>query len=827
MTHHAEVAWSMDWDDDDYASAHSAIPRAHIDTYRTDLGSTLTADTPAVGVLFADVGHLRLYEPDGLYLGLTDLTAEQLSYPHRYRLSVDGQLVRSGRAHPVLSTVLGADVRPVTWRLESANADLLASRTTYSHSGGTLAAILADISALTGLSLSTRSMQTIGTIDEWTGTWARLLNELANVAGGWACELADDTIEIMSARDFEPLAAELSLTTADSLAADRSGMGLQSALVRTRFDVPATPDAEATTRIFGNEERYGRRPYQIQEWFPTDDAGLVSFLAVLHQRITPATYVQIDVGAELPSAARAQEVAQALTPGHVVTATMPSPTGMQTARFTVLRQTITGGSDQPMERLTRGLSFTPPDIVTTVSARVTGSSTATLTITTDPDSTTRYVRWRRRGRSVWLTATYEATEATHTLDLDSLAAGQTYDVEVSSHADYSDPATTTFTTQLVALQVLAAVTDTTATFTVTSPAGGQRWWRWRAVGTTDWTTGTYTAADTPASDDVVITGLDPNTEYVFQVSTAANYHAPTEVTVRTLASALVISVVTPTTSSVSWLVSGTVDLTIYWRIRRAGTSAWTWSGSRNQDGSPQGIDSADGVPTTLAEGTPYELQVSNQSDYSDPVIATFSTLVTELSFAVTRQTSPQRVFVDVTTPVDSARTYHWRWRRRDDENDWDESGTFTASQATTRIDLGASLPLRPSFLAGRIYEVQVSPNADYSDAWGLAFSGPITFTATNRTRTSLSVDYLVGTLQDIDWRVAANRRLVASGSNSTSSSSPRFDVVVSGLTPATVYDFFGEPEDVNDTLNPIALTYGAGRWFPHWVSSHASFSTLA
>ena len=443
MPHRADYRWFIDWDDNDYRHPLAEIPRHHVNSYSLDWGTSLTPDGPSVGLVAGGSGQLTLLDPDGRYYRTMPLTRNQLELPHRFKLEIEGEAQRSGRASPVVAGALGIDVQPTTWALAGERSAQFPESEPYSFAdGGVLADVLADVEEKSGIPVTSRATQEFDDI-EWAGSWAGLLNSLANLIGGWAVELGDGSVELIDAVDIGSAESTFTFDRSHGVGID-SGIGLQTALVRTRVVSPEGTGPFGGTLVVGNEDRYGRRPLSPRfEWL-TSDASLESvadvFQAFLY-RTSPHTYVRASFVDIQRNQAQAAAIAGNLVPGRQVTGILPTPDGEQIVKFLVLRVRLDGGEGRVPRRIVHGLGVVAGTVgligqPTFVIGR--GGSSAMATITSVADGGTRYWRYRRDSEPLGWTDTesYAANTVMQVLALTGLTPHTDYVFQVALSDDF-------------------------------------------------------------------------------------------------------------------------------------------------------------------------------------------------------------------------------------------------------------------------------------------------------------------------------------------------------------------------------------------------------
>ena len=219
----AGYQFQIDWDDTgNYNGRFDTIPRHHVQNYRMAWGATIDPNASYITVDRSG-GRLDLFDPEGLYYIAGDLTSEQLSTPHSWRLRIDGTVRRQGRAYPVFGEVVGGDIRPTTWRLEGPVEDVLdgparlVSRnpafldresefqiTRDEFRGGWYLTDMADeiVEHSDGRIqlLSTNRDVKFGSVYALSKSWVQLLEQAAQATGGFLWERWDGSIAITDYR---------------------------------------------------------------------------------------------------------------------------------------------------------------------------------------------------------------------------------------------------------------------------------------------------------------------------------------------------------------------------------------------------------------------------------------------------------------------------------------------------------------------------------------------------------------------------------------------------------------------------------------------------
>ncbi len=252
--------------------------------------------------------------------------------------------------------------------------------------------------------------------------------------------------------------------------------------------------------------------------------------------------------------------------------------------------------------------------ITTTSASLNWNSTSAVSYN---------VRYRATGTTTWTTASATA----NTKNISGLSAGTTYDWQVQgvcsgNSSNYT--ATSNFTTQAVCVDPAGlsatAITTTGATLNWNSTGAVSYNVRYRATGTTPWTTTTATA------NTKNISGLSAGTAYEWQVQGVCSGNSSNYSTVDTFSTLASCNVpaqpgtnnITATTAELSWQSTNAVSY--YVRFRLAGSSNWL-------NLTPV---SANVSISNLEPGRTYEWQVKSTCQGSSSgycVLQNFNTLV--------------------------------------------------------------------------------------------------------------------------------------------------------------------------------------------------------
>ncbi len=295
---------------------------------------------------------------------------------------------------------------------------------------------------------------------------------------------------------------------------------------------------------------------------------------------------------------------------------------------------------------------TPPvcDVPTGLAANSVTYNSATLTWTAVASAVSYDVQWRATGATTWTTT----NTTTANLDLTGLSEQTTYEYQVRTNCSfgssaYSAPAN--FTTTAAPVCDVPTGLNTTnitynsATLNWTGSANGQNYnARYRAVGTTTWTTSNTTATS------LNISGLSAATDYEFQVNTVCSfgtsaYSASSTFTTNPLPpcntpTGLSSGSVTESSATLSW--SAVTDAASYdVQYRPTGTTTWS---SANTTATSITISG-------LTASTTYEYQVrtnctfGTSSAYS--ASATFTTLAVTITYCSASGNNQNYEYIDL------------------------------------------------------------------------------------------------------------------------------------------------------------------------------------
>ena len=364
--------------------------------------------------------------------------------------------------------------------------------------------------------------------------------------------------------------------------------------------------------------------------------------------------------------------------GYDVEASLASDfSGSRTATFTT-------SSPQPQPQP----SPTPSPSVSSVSISDITQTSATATVGIANAGTAKktvHLRYRASGAAQW-SATQRKTTigASAAVSLSGLTASTSYDVEASLASDFTASKTATFTTlspdPSVSTVSITDITQTTAKATVGIANAGTAektvYLRYRASGTAKWSLAPKKTTS-GASESFGIVGLTPGTAYEVQASLASDFSAYIETMFTTVAPApsvasVSVSGVTKTsaTAQVSIANPDSSVLTVHLRYRTT-TPQGEWSNALTASSRTTG---ASVEITGLTVDTQYEIEASLNSDFSDSVSVTFSTLpldpvVSSVSISGIGRTSAT-ASVQIANANGSSQTVHLRYRVASPQGSW-------------------------------------------------------------------------------------------------------------------------------------------------------------
>ena len=390
-------------------------------------------------------------------------------------------------------------------------------------------------------------------------------------------------------------------------------------------------------------------------------------------------------------------------------------------------------------------------------------ATATVTIQ-KPNGKQQTVRLRYRPSTQddWSTTATDAGEIPVNTSTDAAAvpisdlkSGTLYEVEASLESDYSQSATTTFTTEgpsLTGITISEVMQQSAkATIGIEAPNGQSLaiFVRHRKVTnpvnevwTRADTSGTGTTADAPLSD------LTSGTEYEVQASLdntfpAADTISETFTTHNPSLSGLTVMSVTLTgaTLKIDIQAHNGESQTISYRYRPVTQTDWTTTATdAGADSTTSTTESAEFTLSGLSSGIQYLVQASLDSDLDNPTLpvleATFTTLTPDPSISdvdIDAKQTTAKATITIANPGTSGNTVHLHFRVKN-TNAWSSPAlTSTTSTSEATIDM-TSLTERTT------YEVEVALNSGFTSSTTVTFTTLVT-----PTITSVSVDDITKT----------------------------------------------------------------------------------
>ena len=389
-------------------------------------------------------------------------------------------------------------------------------------------------------------------------------------------------------------------------------------------------------------------------------------------------------------------------------------------------------------------------------------ATATVTIE-EPNGKQQTVRLRYRPSTQddWSTTATDAGEIPVNTSTDvaavpisDLKSGTLYEVEASLESDYSQSATTTFTTESPSLTGLTfsevMQESAKATIGIQAPNGRSLpvFVRYRKV--TDPVNGLWEYVDTSstgATADAPLSNLSSGTEYEVQASLVSTFLVDTISETFTThdpsLSALTVMSITLTgaTLKVDIQAPNGESQTINYRYRPVTQTDWTTTATdAGSDSTTSTTGSAEFTLASLTSGTQYQIQVSLDTDLNNPTLpvleATLTTLTPDPSIsdvAIDAKQTTAKATITIANPGTSGNTVHLHFREQG-TNAWSSPAlTSTTAMSEAIIDMTG--------LAERTtYEVEVALNSGFTSSTTVTFTTLVT-----PTITSVSVDDITKT----------------------------------------------------------------------------------
>ena len=385
-------------------------------------------------------------------------------------------------------------------------------------------------------------------------------------------------------------------------------------------------------------------------------------------------------------------------------------------------------------------------------------ATATVTIM-EPNGRQQTVRlkYRPHTQDDWSTTATDAGEILVNTSTDvaavpisDLKSGTLYEVEASLESDYSQPATTTFTTEgpsLTGITISEVMQESAkATIGIQAPNGQSLAIFVRHRKVTNPVNEVWTRADTSSIDTTALaplSDLTSGTEYEVQASLdntfpAADTISKTFPTHNPSLSGLTVMGVTLTgaTLKVGIEAHNGESQAISYRYRPVTQTDWTTTATdAGADSTTSTTESAEFTLASLRSGIQYLVQASLDSnlDSSTATVleATFTTLTPDPSIsdvAIDAKQTTAKATITIANPGTSDNTVHLHFRVQN-TNAWSSPAlTSTTSTTETTIDM-TSLTERTT------YEVEVALNSGFTSSTIVTFTTLVT-----PTITSVSVD---------------------------------------------------------------------------------------
>ena len=362
--------------------------------------------------------------------------------------------------------------------------------------------------------------------------------------------------------------------------------------------------------------------------------------------------------------------------------------------------------------------------------------------------TTVHLKYSIKGANSWTKFNKIATTGSESFNLTGLTPGTMYEVQASLSRDFADASTATFNTLSLAPSIsglsVGSITQTTATATTTiaNTNGGSQTvhLRYRGVGPFARWSSTQTKNTTTGNASIGLTGLAANASYQIEVSLASNFSVSQTARFTTLAfppsiSALNVDNIQQTTATAHVQIAnaGTKKKEVFLKHRVQGTDDWTTQSSPSITyGDSTSIDLAG-----LEEQTTYEVAVSLSGNFTDMLIATFTTLppllpdpsVSGVNVGSIKQTSAVAT-VTIANPGTAQKTIYLQYRVTGTD-EWNDSAlTATTDGSSATIDMTGLTP-------DTQYEVQVSLDSSFTNVVSETFTTlrfPVSRTSTSETR---------------------------------------------------------------------------------------------
>ena len=353
-------------------------------------------------------------------------------------------------------------------------------------------------------------------------------------------------------------------------------------------------------------------------------------------------------------------------------------------------------------------------------------TTATATVGIAHAGTTQktvYLRHRVFGENEWGTVQTETTSGSSAeFALTGLAPETTYEVAASLTGQFSasDLLTATFTTQVpdptVSSLTIGSITQTSGVATVTIADAGeaqkQVYLRFRADGTSEWSSPALTATTYGDSVAIDLAGFAAGTGHEVQTALNGSFTDAVSVSFATLRypslSGIEVTGISKTAATVE------IDITDPDGTSQTVNLRYSVPNSQDNWSEMQAITSTTAAASIelsgLALDTEYEVQASLSSDFDVTVADKFRTLppdpvVSGVSIGAISQTTALAE-IDIANSDGTGRTVNLRYRATTPTGVWSDTLTATSSTDSAGIDLSR---LRP----GTEYEVQASLDSSF------------------------------------------------------------------------------------------------------------------
>ena len=448
-------------------------------------------------------------------------------------------------------------------------------------------------------------------------------------------------------------------------------------------------------------------------------------------------------------------------------------------------------------------------------------ATATVTIE-EPNGKQQTVRLRYRpstqdGWSTTATDVGEIPVNTSTdvaaVPISDLKSGTLYEVEASLESDYSQSATTTFTTEgpsLTGITIGEVMQESAkATIGIQAPNGRSLpvFVRYRKV--TDPVNGLWEYVDTSstgATADAPLSNLSSGTEYEVQASLVSTFLVDTISETFTthdpsLSGLSVMSVtLTGATLKVDIKAPNGEFQTINYRYRPVTQTDWTTTATdAGSDSTTSTTESAEFTLASLTSGIQYQVQATLDSDLDNPTLpvleATFTTLTPDPSISdvdIDAKQTTAKATITIANPGTSSNTVHLHFREQG-TNAWSSPALTSTTSTSEAITDMTGLAERTT------YEVEVALNSGFTSSTTVTFTTLVTPTITSVsvddiTKTTATATVAIANPDGTDRTVHLQYRIKdatpadtwTKAMEDSDTGSQEFDL--SSLTPGTTYE---------------------------------------